>query len=231
MIILRITRRRAMRERNRASDWTAKSLALHTQVVIQGAFILAKATGGAEIAADRIDHLRRDIEMLFGVGAGQARPQMETQNEKDQDLRTHLTGRRDLARRTERRQRLRAWRMDGTLSNSGRGSGRRRGTGQELRSAARPPHLRSLGRLLAEGAEQSDRGRSERRDEIRRDPQAGESRMGSGWRPRRGHHGRYSRHQVEGRPRPDRLGKYDPDVRAVRAGAGRRGGADRLPGL
>ena len=43
-------------------DWTAKSLALHIQAVIQGAFILAKAAGGAEIAADSIDHLRRYIE-------------------------------------------------------------------------------------------------------------------------------------------------------------------------
>ena len=63
----------AMRERNRAPDWTAKSLALHTQAVIQGAFILAKATGGAEIAADSIDHLRRYIEMLFGIGTEQAK--------------------------------------------------------------------------------------------------------------------------------------------------------------
>ena len=45
-----------------------KSLALHTQAVLQGAFILAKATGGAPIAADSIDHLRRYIELLFGVG-------------------------------------------------------------------------------------------------------------------------------------------------------------------
>jgi len=55
----------AMCERNMAPTWTAKSLALHTQAVIQGAFILAKATGGAAIAADSIDHLRRYIEMLF----------------------------------------------------------------------------------------------------------------------------------------------------------------------
>ena len=55
----------AMRERNMKPGWTAKSLALHTQAVIQGAFILAKATGGSEIAADSIDHLRRYIEMLF----------------------------------------------------------------------------------------------------------------------------------------------------------------------
>lgn len=55
----------ALRERNMTPGWTAKSLALHTQAVIQGAFILAKATGGAEIAADSIDHLRRYIELLF----------------------------------------------------------------------------------------------------------------------------------------------------------------------
>jgi TetR/AcrR family transcriptional regulator, transcriptional repressor for nem operon len=48
-----------------APDWTAKSLALHTQAVIQGAFILAKATGRAEIAADSIDHLIRYLELLF----------------------------------------------------------------------------------------------------------------------------------------------------------------------
>ena len=50
-----------------------------------------------------------------------------------------------------RRQRLREWRMVGTVSNSGRGSGPRRETGQELRFAAWPPHLRSMGRLLAQG--------------------------------------------------------------------------------
>jgi TetR/AcrR family transcriptional regulator, transcriptional repressor for nem operon len=64
----------AIRERNMAADWTAKSLALHTQAVLHGAFILAKATGGAEIAADSIDHLRRYIELLFGVGTEPAQP-------------------------------------------------------------------------------------------------------------------------------------------------------------
>jgi TetR/AcrR family transcriptional repressor of nem operon len=33
--------------------------------VLQGAFILAKATGGPEVAAESIDHLRRYVEMLF----------------------------------------------------------------------------------------------------------------------------------------------------------------------
>jgi TetR/AcrR family transcriptional repressor of nem operon len=46
-------------------SWTAKSLALYTQAVLQGAFILAKATGGAKAAADAVDHLRRYIELLF----------------------------------------------------------------------------------------------------------------------------------------------------------------------
>jgi TetR/AcrR family transcriptional repressor of nem operon len=62
----------AMHARNMTPGWSAKSLALHTQAVIQGAFILAKATGSAEIAADSIDHLRRYIEMLFGAGTQQA---------------------------------------------------------------------------------------------------------------------------------------------------------------
>ena len=57
----------AMRARNMTPGWSATSLALHIQAVIQGAFILAKATGGAEIAADSIDHLYRYIELLFGV--------------------------------------------------------------------------------------------------------------------------------------------------------------------
>jgi len=56
----------AMRDRGMAPDWTAKSLALHTQAVLQGAFVLAKAKGGAEIAADSIDHLTRYLELLFG---------------------------------------------------------------------------------------------------------------------------------------------------------------------
>lgn len=62
----------AMAERGMvATGWTAPSLALHTQAVLQGAFILAKAKGGAAVAADSIDHLKRYIELLFGrVPAG-----------------------------------------------------------------------------------------------------------------------------------------------------------------
>jgi TetR/AcrR family transcriptional regulator, transcriptional repressor for nem operon len=55
----------AMKLRGIVADWTAKSLALHTQAVLQGAFILAKAKGGPAIAAESIDHLKRYISLLF----------------------------------------------------------------------------------------------------------------------------------------------------------------------
>lgn len=55
----------AMKRHGIRANWTAKSLALHTQAVLQGAFILAKARGGAEIAISSVDHLRRYIELLF----------------------------------------------------------------------------------------------------------------------------------------------------------------------
>jgi TetR/AcrR family transcriptional regulator, transcriptional repressor for nem operon len=55
----------AMQRYEIIAEWTAEGLALHTQAVLQGAFILAKAMGGAAIAAASIDHLRRYIEMLF----------------------------------------------------------------------------------------------------------------------------------------------------------------------
>ena len=47
------------------TPWTAASLALHTQAVLQGAFILAKAKGSAAVVEASIDHLRRYIELLF----------------------------------------------------------------------------------------------------------------------------------------------------------------------
>jgi TetR/AcrR family transcriptional repressor of nem operon len=59
----------AMRKYGVGSDWTAESLALYTQAVIQGAFILAKATGSADAAAESLDHLRRYVELLFAAPA------------------------------------------------------------------------------------------------------------------------------------------------------------------
>lgn len=57
----------AISNRRLSPEWTARSLALHTQAVLQGAFILAKAGGSAEIAAESIDHLQRYIALLFGA--------------------------------------------------------------------------------------------------------------------------------------------------------------------
>jgi TetR/AcrR family transcriptional repressor of nem operon len=57
--------RAAMREHGAPGGWTAESLALHIQAVIQGSFILAKAKGSAAAAAESLDHLRRYIELLF----------------------------------------------------------------------------------------------------------------------------------------------------------------------
>jgi hypothetical protein len=58
-----------------AADWTPASLAAHPQVVLQGAFILAKATGDRAIARESVDHLRRYIEMLFTApAAGERKP-------------------------------------------------------------------------------------------------------------------------------------------------------------
>ena len=44
---------------------TAQSLALHTQAVLQGAFILAKARGGPQEAADSVRHLKTYFLLLF----------------------------------------------------------------------------------------------------------------------------------------------------------------------
>jgi len=47
------------------ANWSAESLGFYTQAVIQGAFILAKAKGGPQVAAECLGHLRRYLEMLF----------------------------------------------------------------------------------------------------------------------------------------------------------------------
>jgi TetR/AcrR family transcriptional regulator, transcriptional repressor for nem operon len=47
------------------AEWSPDSLALYTQAVIQGAFVLAKAKNDAGVAADMIGHLQRYIVLLF----------------------------------------------------------------------------------------------------------------------------------------------------------------------
>ena len=49
-----------------SGGWTAQSLAQHTQAVLQGGFILAKAKGEAAIARDMAGHLKRYVQLLFG---------------------------------------------------------------------------------------------------------------------------------------------------------------------
>lgn len=47
------------------ADWTAESLALYTQAALQGTFIVAKAQGHSDIAAQCIAHLRRYVAGLL----------------------------------------------------------------------------------------------------------------------------------------------------------------------
>jgi TetR/AcrR family transcriptional regulator, transcriptional repressor for nem operon len=55
----------AMEKYGIAGDWSAAGLALHTQAVIQGAFVLAKAKQDPNLALASLDHLRRYLELLF----------------------------------------------------------------------------------------------------------------------------------------------------------------------
>jgi TetR/AcrR family transcriptional repressor of nem operon len=59
--------RAAIEECPHAVDADAASLARHTQVVLQGAFILAKARHDPAIVREHIAHLRRYVELLFHV--------------------------------------------------------------------------------------------------------------------------------------------------------------------
>jgi TetR/AcrR family transcriptional repressor of nem operon len=56
----------AMESRAINGDWTAQSLARHTQAVLQGAFVLAKAAGDPAPARESLDHLARYLRLLFG---------------------------------------------------------------------------------------------------------------------------------------------------------------------
>jgi len=60
----------AMAAHGVGGELTAASLAVHTQAVLQGAFILAKATGDADVARDSVDHLARYVRLLFGRQGG-----------------------------------------------------------------------------------------------------------------------------------------------------------------
>ena len=51
------------------ADWQPASLARFTQATIQGAFVLAKASGDPDVATDCLRHLRRYLELLLGTKA------------------------------------------------------------------------------------------------------------------------------------------------------------------
>ena len=51
------------------ADWNAEDLALYTQAALQGAFILAKAKGSADIAVKCIAHLRHYVQGLLTPAA------------------------------------------------------------------------------------------------------------------------------------------------------------------
>ena len=54
--------------------WDPETVALYTQAVIQGAFILAKAQGSAAIAAQCVAQLRTYIATLLGAPGGLCPP-------------------------------------------------------------------------------------------------------------------------------------------------------------
>jgi TetR/AcrR family transcriptional repressor of nem operon len=55
------------------APWTPESLALFTQAVLQGAFVLAKAKQGPAIAVESLGHLRRYLEHELGRSTSKGR--------------------------------------------------------------------------------------------------------------------------------------------------------------
>lgn len=56
------------------ATWSSSTLALHIQGAIQGAFILAKASGNVQDAVDSVEHLERYVRLLFSSRA--SKPQI-----------------------------------------------------------------------------------------------------------------------------------------------------------
>ncbi len=63
----------ALKQRGIVAEWSPESLALYTQAVLQGAFILAKASQSPQVAIESVDHLRRYLAFVFG-STGQPGP-------------------------------------------------------------------------------------------------------------------------------------------------------------
>lgn len=71
----------AIRKYGTTEPVSAASLARHMQCVVQGAFILAKATGSAAVAEESIAHLRRYFTLLFRAPGG--RPTMRRRQDNN----------------------------------------------------------------------------------------------------------------------------------------------------
>lgn len=67
----------ARQQRGISADWTADSLARHTQAVLQGGFVLAKAGNDPALARESLDHLERYIRHLFNVTEDDAYEQID----------------------------------------------------------------------------------------------------------------------------------------------------------
>jgi|SRR5579863_994300 len=77
----------ALRTYGGDGQWSAASLAVYMQAVIQGAFIFAKAQKGPAVAAACLDHLRRYIQMLF------RHPKKRKQHDRQDDRNSGSHGR------------------------------------------------------------------------------------------------------------------------------------------
>lgn len=64
----------AMRARGISGDVTPASLARHTQTVLQGAFVLAKAGNDPALARESFDHLDRYFRLIFNAPPGGTAP-------------------------------------------------------------------------------------------------------------------------------------------------------------
>jgi TetR/AcrR family transcriptional repressor of nem operon len=60
----------AIARRGLGDTVSARGLALHSQAVLQGAFILAKGSGDPALARESVAHLRRYLELLLGEQPG-----------------------------------------------------------------------------------------------------------------------------------------------------------------
>lgn len=52
------------------AEWTAKSLAQHTQGVLQGSFVVAKALNDPQVVHESVEHLKQYVRKLLPILKG-----------------------------------------------------------------------------------------------------------------------------------------------------------------